>query len=573
LGDADLIQTRPRGYLISVPPDRVDAARFDDLLRKADLAADPATEADLLAAALGVWRGPALADVPSEVLHRDEVPALAERRLRALERRIELQLRAERHAEVVPELRELTAKHPLRERLWAQLMTALAGCGRLGEALQAYEHFRARLVEELGIDPSPQLQELHRAALRGELTTTATGRGESRPPQRQRWLPPAQLPANVAGFSGRARYLSRLQALLEDHGTDPEGPSEVVISAITGPAGVGKTTLALHWAHQVADRFPDGQLYVNLKGFHRSGNAMAPAEALRGFLAALGVPPDRLPSDLDSLVGLYRSRLAGRRILVLLDNARDADQVRPLLPGSPTCLAIVTSRDQLVSLVATEAARLLVLDLLSPDEAHTLLARRLGADRLAAEPAATSEIITRCARLPLALAIVAARAITCPDHPLEALAADLRDPHHGTLAALTTGDASTDIRAVFSGSYRTLSPAAARLFRLLALHRGPDIDRTAAASLAALPAHQVRGLLGELTRVHLLTERSPGGYAFHDLLRAFASELCETHDPEEARRDAQARMLDRYLHPGYAGEACADIEARDQPGTTRITVA
>jgi tetratricopeptide (TPR) repeat protein/transcriptional regulator with XRE-family HTH domain len=360
---------------------------------------------------------------------------------------------------------------------------------------------------------------------------------------------PRQLPADVAGFAGRTEQLRKLDGMLA---AARDQPATVVISAITGTAGVGKTALALHFAHRAVDTFPDGQLYVNLRGFDPSGTPYEPAAAIRGLLDALGVPPPRLPADLEAQSALYRSLLAGRRVLVVLDNARDAEQVRPLLPGTAGSLVLVTSRNQLFGLVAADGAVPLMVDLLSTAEALELVARRLGADRVAAEPAAVEEIIQRCARLPLALAVAAARTATCPELPLAALAAELREAAGG-LDAFDTGDASADLRAVLGWSYQRIGVDAARLFRLLALHPGPDIGAPAAASLAGVPSRRVRPLLAELVRAHLLTEHPPGRYAYHDLLRAYATELAHHLDPAGARRDAVHRLLDHYVHSAYAG--------------------
>ena len=353
---------------------------------------------------------------------------------------------------------------------------------------------------------------------------------------------PAQLPADVAGFVGRADQLGRLDKLLDGG----DRPATVVISAIAGTAGVGKTALAVHWAHQALDRFPDGQLYVNLRGFDPAATAATPAEVVRSFLDALDVAALRVPAGLDAQTALYRSLLADRRMLVLLDNARDADQVRPLLPGTPGCLVLVTSRNQLTGLIAGAGALPLPLDLLDPDEARDLLARRLGMDRIAAEPAAVDQIIERCARLPLALAVVAARAAIQPGLPLAELAAELCHPHD-RLDTLATGDAGTDVRSVFSWSYQQLSRPAARLFRLLGTHPGPDLGVSAAASLAGIPPARVRPMLAELTRAHLVTQRVPGRYTLHDLLRAFAGELAATEEPQAERHAAVRRLLDHYL--------------------------
>lgn len=326
-----------------------------------------------------------------------------------------------------------------------------------------------------------------------------------------------------------------------------------MISAIGGMAGVGKTTLAVHWAHRVADRFPDGQLYVNLRGFDPSGAVLDPGEAVRGFLGALGVPPERVPHGVDAQAALYRSVLAGRRVLVVLDNARDTEQVRPLLPGSPGCLTIVTSRDELPGLVAAHGAHSLVLRPFDAVQARAFLVRRLGARRVAAEPRAADEISELCAGLPLALACVAARAAGHPHFPLAAVAAELREAH-GSLDAFARSDASVDVGTVFSWSSRAISAEAARLFRLLALHPGPDLSLPAAAALAGLPVRRARPLLAELTGLHLVTEHGPGRYAFHDLLRAYAGELVHERHTEADREAARGRLYHHYLHTAHAAD-------------------
>ena len=356
---------------------------------------------------------------------------------------------------------------------------------------------------------------------------------------------PRQLPAAAWHFVGREAELAALAGQLAD------AAGTVVISAVGGTAGIGKTALAVHFAHQVAGQFPDGQLYVNLRGFDPAGSPVTPAEAIRGFLEAFEVPPERIPVTPGAQAALYRSLLAGRRVLVVLDNARDAEQVRPLLPGSPGCMVVVTSRNQLTSLVTAEGARPLALDLLTVGEARQLLAGRLGAGRVAAEAPAVEEIVCCCARLPLALAIVAARAATHPQFPLASLAGELRDAC-GSLDAFGGGDAVADPRAVFSWSYQQLSPQAAWLFRLLGLHPGPDTTAWAAASLAALPAGQAREGLAELAQAHLVTESSPGRFAFHDLLRAYAIERSRAYDTEDDREAAVSRVLDHYLYTAHA---------------------
>ncbi len=354
---------------------------------------------------------------------------------------------------------------------------------------------------------------------------------------------PRQLPCAVPGFTGRASQLKELTSLLDRTDT-------VVISAINGTAGVGKTALAVHWSHQIADRFPDGQLYVNLRGFDPSGQPVQPAEAIRGFLDALGVPAERIPAGLAEQAALYRSQLAGRRMLVVLDNARDTDQVRPLLPGSVQCLTVVTSRDHLGGLIVSEGARTVRLDLMTTAEANDLLASRLGPERLAAERRAVSELIELCVHLPLALSVVAARATLTPALSLTELAGQLRDVRD-RLAALDIGDTSVSLDAVFSWSYRTLSAAAARMFRLLSLHPGPVISVAAAASLTGTERDQARAALAELTRAQLLTEPGTGRFAYHDLLRAYSAGKAHQEETEQARHAAMHRMLDHYLHTAH----------------------
>ena len=358
---------------------------------------------------------------------------------------------------------------------------------------------------------------------------------------------PRQLPAPVPVFAGRAAELEALTSLLEE-AARPGGT--VVISAIDGTAGIGKTALALQWAHQVADRFPDGQLYVNLRGFDPAGPPVTPAEAVRGFLDAFEVPAERIPGSLDAQATLYRSLLTGRRVLVLLDNARDTNQVRPLLPGSPGCSVVVTSRNRLDGLIAG-GAHPLTVGLFTPTDAYQMLACRLGADRVAAEAEAVQQIIERCARLPLALSIVAARAATHPDFLLTDLAEELRD-EKGRLPALDAGEAATSVTAVFSWSYRQLSDPAAQLFRLLGLHPGPDIAAPAAASLAAVPLTAARPMLAELARANLITEHTPGRFTFHDLLRTYATAQVRAYDSGTDQDAALQRMLDHYLHTAQA---------------------
>jgi DNA-binding SARP family transcriptional activator/tetratricopeptide (TPR) repeat protein len=542
---AGLVATRAGGYALQVEPDRVDAVRFVRLLDQAAAAPDRATERDRLVEALALWRGTPFDGVRSDWLERTQATRLEERYLAGLERRIDLDLADAPPAGLAAELGELTGRHPLRESLWARLLVTLARSGRPAEALERYQAIRVRLAEELGADPGPELQRVHADLLAGRAPALP---GEAAHPAVR--VVPRQLPAGSDAFTGREAALRKLDALLDRQEGAARRP--VTICAIAGTAGIGKTTLAVHWAHRVVDRFPDGQLYLNLRGFDPSGSPLEPAAAVRAFLDALQVPPRAVPASLEAQAGLYRSLLAGRRMLVLLDNASDADQVVPLLPGAPACLVLVTSRNQLPGLVA-RGAHPLTLDLLPRDEAVELLVRRLGHDRLAAEPEATGELVARCAGLPLALAIVAARAASHPEFPLAALAAQLRQAREG-LDGFDGGDTATDMRAVFSWSYRRLGAGAARLFRLLGLHPGPDVTPAAAASLAAQPVERLRPPLAELARSHLVVEHRPGRYALHDLLRAYARELAYAHDSAADRQAATRRMLDHYLHSAHAAD-------------------
>jgi DNA-binding SARP family transcriptional activator len=534
---------RTGGYLLDVDPDRTDMHRFRRLVEQARNRPD-AERSALLRSALDLWRGEPLGGLSGDWVSRVR-DGWRQRRLDAVLAWAQAQLRLGQHHAVIAEVQDLITEYPLAEPLAAILITALARAGRGAEALDRYADTRRMLVEELGAEPGPELQELHKALLRGELdppaqAAQATGRQQA----------PAQLPPDVPGLTGRDNELCLLHGVLDKAAGEP---TAVPIASLSGTPGVGKTVLAVHWAHRVVDRFPDGQLYVNLRGFDPGGAATAPAEALRIFLDAFGVPDEEMPAGLEARAALYRSLLSGRRVLVVLDNALDAAQVRPLLPGSPGCAVLVTSRNQLPGLVAAEGAHPLTVHLLAAGDARELLARRVG-ERVAAEPAAVDEIIERCARLPLALAIVAARAATNPDFPLAALAAELREARGG-LAAFDVGDATTRVRAVFSSSYGALGPSAARLFRLLGLHPGPDVSAAAAASMAGGPCATD---LQELARAHLLTEHRPGRYAFHDLLRAYAAGLARELDAAPDRERATARLVDHYLHTAHGADRLLD---------------
>ncbi|MFL6074910.1 MAG: BTAD domain-containing putative transcriptional regulator [Mycobacteriales bacterium] len=568
LGASSAIVACAPGYLLDVAPESTDVEVAERLIREGRQAADRAHGASCLRAAVGLWRGRALADVAELAWLHEQSERLEHVRRVAEQELIDTRLALGEHAQLVPELERRAREHPYDEHVHGQLMRALYRSGRQTDALAVYQRLRQTLAEGLGVDPGPALQDLEAAVLRHDPslwpaagTAVPAAHPSAVPPPPSPPGPfepsgpsgpsdppvpvPAQLPTALPGFAGRRDPIAQLDGLLA-------GPDAVAIAALSGTAGIGKTTLALHWAHRVAHHFPDGQLYVNLCGFDPGDCVVEPAEVLRGFLEAFGTSPPRIPAGLEDRAALYRSVLAGKRVLIVLDNARDADQVRPLLPGTAGCAVVVTSRNQLIPLVATEGARPLTLDLLDEVEARDLLAGRLGAARVAAEAEAVTEIVARCARLPLALAITAALATGQPDFPLARLAGELRDAA-GALDVLRGGDEVTDVRAVFSWSSRALSPAAARLFRLLGLHPGPDFTVPAASSLAGLPAAETRSLVAELARAHLVTEHVPGRYASHDLLRVYSAEQARAHETEADRHDAVRRLLDHYLHTAYTG--------------------
>jgi DNA-binding SARP family transcriptional activator/Tfp pilus assembly protein PilF len=564
---SSLLTWTDAGYLLALPAGALDLDEFEHELARARAIRAPGQlreAADALHSALGLWRGPVCDGLSSPYLDA-QADRLAESRVSVLEERIELDLAIGVHADLIAELRDLVAKHPLRERLHGQLMLALYRADRQADALAAFRDARRHLHDELGVEPGAALQQLHQqilaadpklvAAAAAKVTADIGAMTGTRRPL------PAQLPHQIPDFTGRYAELDRLDTLVA--GDRESIGTSVVITSISGTAGVGKTALAVHWAHRISEQFPDGQLYVNLRGFDPTGSAMKPAEAIRGFLDAFGVTPQQLPTSLEAQAALYRSLLAGRRVLVLLDNAADEDQVRPLLPGSPGCLVMVTSRSELPGLIVTEGAQPLLVDLMSVPEARQLLSRRIGESRVAAEAQAVGNIIALCARLPLALMLVAARAATHPGFRLSALAAELSEAG-GSLDAFDSEDQATNVRAVFSWSYQRLSVSGQRLFRLLGLHFGPDVSMPAVVSLAGMPREQVRHALAELTRAHLVSERIPGRFAFHDLLRAYAAEVAYTQDPDDYRYAARYRVLDHYLHNAYRADEVLNRH-RDRP--------
>ncbi len=545
-GFAVLVRTGG-GYRLDLDAEGSDVAAFDALVaevRRAQVEGRTAAAVELWRRAVGCWRGPVLGGAEPRLGLHPVVVALSGRRVEAVLAYAEA---AGTDPQVVGHLRPVAADEPLHEGLHARLMLALAAAGQQAAALQVFEAIRARLDEELGIEPGALLREAQMRVLRQQAPAGAPGTPvkPSGDGSAAGWMRPVQLPADVAGFTGRAAELAALDALAGARagaGGGSGGSDTVVISAIDGMAGVGKTALAVHWAHRVAGRFVDGVLYVNLRGW-AAGEPVRPLDALAGFLRAVGVPAEQVPVDVDEAAGLFRSRLAGRRMLVVLDNARDAEQVRPLLPGAPGCLVLVTSRDRLSGLVARDGARRLSLDVLAPGEARALLAGLLG-ERIAAEPDA-AELARACAFLPLALRIAAAQVA---DRPGQGIAGYLDELAADRLGGLEVpGDEQAAVRAAFDVSYARLDNAARRLFRLLGLVPGPDLTVAAAAALTDTPLVQVRRLLDRLTGAHLLDEHRPDRYALHDLLRVYAADRAAAEDSDGDRQAALTRLYGHYL--------------------------
>ncbi len=527
--------TRGAGYALEVPEETVDVDRFRALVDHSRAAASTRERADLLRAALDLWRGPALADAIGEEHRRRVCAELDELHLVAQEEWLEAGLELGEHRSLVGQLSELVDRHPLRERLVWLLMLALHRAGRKTDALEVYQALSQRLRDELGLDPGSALQQLRTAILRDD---AELGQPEAVHAART-GVRPAQLPARAGHFTGRDQDLGLLDELLGD---DDRAPA-VVISAIGGSAGVGKTALAVQWAHRIRDRFPDGQLFVNLRGY-LSGPPLRPIEALAQFLRALGVAPAQVPLELDEAASMYRTLLADRRALVVLDNAHSAEQVRPLLPGSPGCLVVVTSRNRLAGLVAKEGAHRLTLGVLAPDEAIGLLSRILGARRVADEPDALAALARLCAYLPLALRIAAANLLDHPAQRIEDFVAQLSKAQLAGLAV--EGDEEAAVRGAFDVSYTKLDAGTRRMFRLLGLLPGPDVSAAAAAALAGAQADQAQVWLDRLVSAHLVEERAPSRYTFHDLLRRYAADRVGLDDFAE-REAAERRLSDWYL--------------------------
>ncbi|MFD9531723.1 BTAD domain-containing putative transcriptional regulator [Streptomyces sp. NPDC060010] len=563
-GQRELLATRPGGYLLGLEGEFLDVGEFERLIGSAAAAAargDDVTASARLGAALSQWRGQALAGSRSEYLRQVEGPRLEEARMVAFEQRVDADLRLGRHAAVIAELHTEAARQPLRERLQGQLVLALYRSGRRGDALAASRQARSHLVRELGLEPGPELAALHTRILADdptlmEIRPAATpprsapstrsdplGHTETGPAASAPSVLPSQLPPTTMVFTGRAEALRRLDELMPAAGPQPPGAARIV--QITGQGGVGKTALAVHWGHSRRNRFPDGQLYVNLRG-HGGGRPLRSIDALSEFLEALGVPPRDVPVTEERGAARFRSLCADRRLLVILDDARSEEQVRPLLPGSADCMVIVTSRLSLAGLVARDGALPVPLPVLEVPEAEQMLVNILGPARVSRETAAAAALTAACARLPLAVGISAADLALHPDRTLAQQVELLTGAD--TLSALELpGDGQSAVRTVFARSYATLEPDTARMFRLLGLLPGEDITAGAAAALAGTRPARASALLGSLTRSHLLEEGTVGRYALHDLLRAYARERAHAEEPDSERDATLRRLYDWYL--------------------------
>jgi len=660
IGDAEgrTLAYRAPGYVLRIGPDDLDMQEFESLVaagRSALAAADPETAAALLAKALGLWRGPLLADVPQSPLIATEAERTGELQLAAAELRIEADLACGRAAQVVPELRRLVAENPIREGLWLLLMRALDEAGRHAEALETYTQARQTISEELGVDPGAELQRMYgellaadapspsaaarkrpgqpapgapgaagersRAAqaaqaaqARGAPGAYGADQGEAAADEAAGGIPlgevpgtisigtfaglapapataapapapapaaggpasppmprPAQLPADIGDFTGREVHVRHLCDMLL-HGESASSPGAVRIAVVAGAAGLGKTTLAVHAAHQVRALFPDGQLYVDLQG--ASSQPAAPGEVLARFLRDLGVEGDKVPAGEDERAALYRTRLTGRRVLIVLDNARGAAQVRPLLPGSASCAVLVTTRRRPTDLAST---RIVDLNVLEDDEALALFSRIVGDERPAAEPDATAEVLLACAGLPLAIRICAARLAARRHWQIATMASRLRNSRR-RLDEMRTGDLA--VRASFQVSYDSLRTAdygadPARAFRLLGLWQGPSIGLPAAAALLGEPEDDVEDVLEALVDANLLESPAPGWYRFHDLLKVYATERAQAEESEAGRGEALARLLRWYLATADAGAGIVSphryqVPSRDEAAVTPL---
>ncbi|WLW57286.1 BTAD domain-containing putative transcriptional regulator [Streptomyces sp. YU58] len=558
--DAEHLVRAAGGYRLLVDTAGSDLLRFRDLRARAQLAlrdGTPAEAARDFVEALRLWRGPVVAAGTSVARHPVFI-SVGHEFVATVKEAADAVLTAAPALteEVLTVLRAALECHPFDEALHARAIAALAATGQQAEALRQFEHIRGTLAEELGVEPGPELRAAQRHLLRRRVSRTPDTAPPPPPAESPAETPaengrPSQLPADCASFAGRLDPLSRCLELLPIEG---ECRPPTMTAAICGMAGVGKTTLAVHWAHLVADHFPDGRTHIDLQGHHASRPPLDPAEAISAALGALAVEHDRARASTAALTAVYRSALSGRRLLLVLDDAESCEQVRPLLPTTPGSVAVVTSRRRLEGLAVTDNARIITLGPMTRAEGLELLDRRLGTDRIRAEHTAAEEIVELCGGLPLALAVTGARALVQPRFPLASLAAGLQDAD-ARLDVLSSRDDRTDTRSSLHRSYEALSSGAARLFRLLSLHPSHGITMPAAASLAGTDPRRTRQDVAELMDHHLLVEPTAGRYTCHALPRVHARELSAVLDSPTVRSEALARMFDHYLHSADAATA------------------
>ncbi|MER5784001.1 BTAD domain-containing putative transcriptional regulator [Streptomyces mobaraensis] len=555
LGDEDgrRLITRPDGYVLRTEKGESDLEEFEQLASRGEkaLRAGAVREAArFFRQALGLWRGDPFEGLSMGRHLRAESERLTERRLAVIGQHTRALIDLGQY-DVISDLRRLVSEEPLREEFHGQLMLALSRSGRPAEALQVFQDARRLLVDQLGTEPGATLQQLHHQILT-MAPEVAAGAGRLEistvPP-----APPSQLPAPPRPFVGRESEVGKVSLALRGTG------KSTVTMVISGAAGVGKSWLALHWAHLSAHEFPDGRLYADLQAFGPAPGPLAPEVALRGFLSALGVRPTAIPPDLEGQSALFRTLLTGKRILVVLDNARDSEQVLPLLPGSPGSAAVVTSRHRLCGLIARHGASSLHLGTFGHEDAFRLFVGRLGSPWVGRHHRAVTEISRLCAGLPLALSLVATRAAALPEDHLPSLLRELRLPA-SRLDALSTGETHADVRTVLSWSLRSVSAEGARLFTLLGLSPCPDISLPAAASLGDHPLRQARAVLRELEDVHLVRQHQPGRYVMPDLVRLHATEEAARHHPSELGAAPLRRLLDFYRRTASLGARILDPE-------------
>ncbi|TDD19878.1 AfsR/SARP family transcriptional regulator [Nonomuraea diastatica] len=537
----------PTGYRLHVPPGGADLAIFTAGVRAArtsQAAGDVQRAAEQFREALTLWRGSALAGTRDELM-LTQGAALDELRIAALADRIEADLAVGRHADLISELRHLVTEHPLQERLRGHLMTALHRSGRTAEALEEYRIGRHHLRQELGLDPGQELTSLHQEILRAAPAKTGPSpAGATDTTALRRSVTPRQLPADIVRFTGREDDMHHLDRLLSGE------PGAVTMAVVTGAPGIGKTALATRWGHRHEARFPDGQLYIDLHGYSPGEPATA-MQALHQLLHGLGVAQDAIPHGMGEKETLYRSLLADRRLLLVLDNAARADQIRPLLPGGSRCKVVITSRDSLRGLVTTHDVYSVVLDVLSAEEAMTLLASILGEERVSREMDAAKSLARLCGHLPLALRLAAAHLWGQPDMPIgDFLAAFLADDPLSVLEI--EGDPGVGVRHAFELSYQGLTETCQRTFRMMGLHPGPNLGVDELLVMTEESRNDIDSAVDALIRAHLVHRDGNGRYFLHDLVWLFARELSHAHDGEQLRHDALFRLFDWLLHASRA---------------------